>query len=104
MATDPVGQRTTRSRVAAFASPPHGIWLQIAIASALLALLPLLFFGLATTLWVLPVMVVFGVCLSALFRRRIGGYTGDCLGCMQQVTEVLAYLAVVASLFDAATS
>jgi adenosylcobinamide-GDP ribazoletransferase len=25
-------------------------------------------------------------------RRRLGGYTGDCLGCAQQVAEVLIYL------------
>jgi adenosylcobinamide-GDP ribazoletransferase len=30
------------------------------------------------------------------FHRRIGGYTGDCLGAIQQVTEVGFYLAVVA--------
>ena len=30
--------------------------------------------------------------------RRIGGYTGDCLGAVQQVTEVLLYLGVLASL------
>jgi adenosylcobinamide-GDP ribazoletransferase len=32
------------------------------------------------------------------FRKRIGGYTGDCLGAVQQVSElafVLAALAVV---------
>ncbi|MBJ7311403.1 adenosylcobinamide-GDP ribazoletransferase [Rugamonas sp. CCM 8940] len=30
--------------------------------------------------------------------RRIGGYTGDCLGAVQQVTEVIFYLGVLASL------
>ncbi len=29
--------------------------------------------------------------------RRIGGYTGDCLGAVQQVTEVVIYLCVLAS-------
>ena len=36
--------------------------------------------------------------LAALFVRRIGGYTGDCLGAVQQVTEVVFYLAILASL------
>lgn len=36
--------------------------------------------------------------LAALFVRRIGGYTGDCLGAVQQVTELLLYLALLASL------
>lgn len=30
--------------------------------------------------------------------RRIGGYTGDCLGAVQQVTEVVFYLCALASL------
>ena len=38
-----------------------------------------------TTLW-----------LGRMFVRRIGGYTGDCLGAVQQVTEVAFYLTVLA--------
>lgn len=34
--------------------------------------------------------------LARLFKRRIGGYTGDCLGAVQQVTEVAFYLGVLA--------
>jgi adenosylcobinamide-GDP ribazoletransferase len=34
--------------------------------------------------------------LARWFRRRIGGYTGDCLGASQQVCEVGFYLAVTA--------
>lgn len=30
-------------------------------------------------------------------RRRIGGYTGDCLGCAQQIAELLIYLALCAA-------
>jgi len=40
--------------------------------------------------------------LAALFVRRIGGYTGDCLGAVQQVTEALFYLAILASLHHGA--
>ncbi len=36
--------------------------------------------------------------LSAKFVRRIGGYTGDCLGAVQQVSEVAIYLCLLASL------
>lgn len=38
------------------------------------------------------------VWLAAKFVRRIGGYTGDCLGAVQQVTEVVIYLCLAASL------
>ena len=34
--------------------------------------------------------------LARLFARRIGGYTGDCLGAVQQVSEVMIYLGVLA--------
>ena len=34
--------------------------------------------------------------LSNIFLRRIGGYTGDCLGAVQQVAEAAFYLGVLA--------
>jgi adenosylcobinamide-GDP ribazoletransferase len=34
--------------------------------------------------------------LAQYFYRRIGGYTGDCLGAIQQVTEVGFYLTLLA--------
>jgi len=40
------------------------------------------------------------VTAARYFQRRIGGYTGDCLGAVQQLTELaflLAALAVVGS-------
>jgi len=36
--------------------------------------------------------------LARKFARRIGGYTGDCLGAVQQLTEAVIYLAVLAML------
>jgi len=36
--------------------------------------------------------------LGRLFVRRLGGYTGDCLGAVQQLAEVAAYVAVLATL------
>jgi len=40
--------------------------------------------------------------LARKFVRRLGGYTGDCLGAVQQVAEVAIYLSVLASLGRAA--
>ena len=34
--------------------------------------------------------------LEIYFRKWIGGYTGDCLGSIQQVTEVVVYLCMIA--------
>uniref|UniRef100_UPI000A531B1A adenosylcobinamide-GDP ribazoletransferase n=1 Tax=Herbaspirillum autotrophicum TaxID=180195 RepID=UPI000A531B1A len=36
--------------------------------------------------------------LARKFSRRIGGYTGDCLGAVQQLSEVGFYLGLLASL------
>ena len=33
---------------------------------------------------------------QGLFERRLGGYTGDCLGAVQQLSEVGLYLGVIA--------
>jgi len=40
--------------------------------------------------------------LAGKILRRLGGYTGDCLGAVQQVSEVTIYLALLASLRHAA--
>ncbi|GAB3392772.1 adenosylcobinamide-GDP ribazoletransferase [Massilia agri] len=36
--------------------------------------------------------------LARKFSRRIGGYTGDCLGAVQQLAEAVAYIAILATL------
>lgn len=42
--------------------------------------------------------LIAAIWLGRKFVRRIGGYTGDCLGAVQQVTEVLFYLSALACL------
>ena len=65
--------------------------------ASLFVLLPLLYFGVpmifqATLCAALAVLV-----LALYFRKRIGGYSGDCLGATQQVAETVFYLAILAS-------
>ena len=65
--------------------------------ASLFVLLPLFYFGVpmiyqATLCAALVVLV-----LALYYRKRIGGYSGDCLGATQQVAEVTIYLAVLAS-------
>lgn len=58
-------------------------------------------------LFISPLQVVAIGLLLALWRwwfgrymvRRISGYTGDCLGCAQQVAEILIYLVLSAASF-----
>ncbi|MDP4148495.1 MAG: adenosylcobinamide-GDP ribazoletransferase [Bacteroidota bacterium] len=63
--------------------------------ATIFALAPFLFFPWYGLLVVLPVL---GVTLGMLrwFRKWIGGYTGDCLGAIQQVAEIVVYLGLVA--------
>ncbi|USX27751.1 adenosylcobinamide-GDP ribazoletransferase [Oxalobacteraceae bacterium OTU3CINTB1] len=77
----------------------------IAAITALLPALILIYLG-----WLSWTMLISG-CAFALvatfwlarkFVRRIGGYTGDCLGAVQQVTEVVFYLCVLAGLHTSA--
>ena len=44
---------------------------------------------------VLP-LILLTVYLGSYFKKWIGGYTGDCLGAVQQLSEILIYLYMVA--------
>ena len=75
---------------------------QLSIA-ALLGLLPLLALVAYTGLWIyltflIPLALVRWR-LIRFFRKWLGGYTGDCLGATQQLTEVIVYLSFVSLLW-----
>jgi adenosylcobinamide-GDP ribazoletransferase len=80
---------------------------EFALAS-LGALLPLLAVGAAGWLaWPVLAIGLLAMALSAAwlarkFVRRLGGYTGDCLGAVQQLTEALFYLCAAAGAGGAA--
>lgn len=46
-------------------------------------------------LWVIPVLGVLVVLMGLYFKKRIGGYTGDCLGMLQQLSELALYLTIL---------
>jgi adenosylcobinamide-GDP ribazoletransferase len=72
--------------------------------AALTVLLPLLLVGLSG--WLPWQGVAAGMLAAAFamlwlarfFLRRIGGYTGDCLGAVQQVAEAVFYLGLLAGM------
>lgn len=78
------------------------------VIAALCALLPALALGAFHILaWLtlaasLAASALVAGWLRALFVRRIGGYTGDCLGAVQQISEVAIYLCVLAGAGHAA--
>jgi len=57
--------------------------------------------GWLLALGVIPVGLA-AAALGAWFKRRIGGYTGDCLGATQQLAEVVFYLYALALLVQPA--
>ena len=73
------------------------------IAATFFGLFPLVFLPMSALFALVPVAIVW-VWFSKKIYTRIGGYTGDCLGAMQQLTEVAFYLGLLASaqLFAAA--
>ncbi|WP_119461594.1 adenosylcobinamide-GDP ribazoletransferase [Rhodospirillaceae bacterium SYSU D60014] len=60
------------------------------------ALIALLALGLGTGLIAFVVAGLAALAMTGLARRQIGGYTGDVLGAIQQLTEIAMLLAIVA--------
>ncbi|TRX70994.1 adenosylcobinamide-GDP ribazoletransferase [Carboxylicivirga sp. M1479] len=67
--------------------------LVIAGAWSIFAFIP--FFDVRIFLILIPTFIT-KYCLERYFKKWIGGYTGDCLGTIQQVTEQVIYLAILA--------
>ena len=61
-----------------------------------IALIPFLLFQNWLLLLTLPICYVSKMYLGYYFKKHIGGYTGDCLGATQQITEVVFYLSIIA--------
>ena len=66
------------------------------LVAGLFALLPLPWLPLPQTLLALALVVLATFWMARRFVRWIGGYTGDCLGATQQVTEIAFYLGLAA--------
>ena len=67
------------------------------IVNAAFGLLPLIFIGYQVWVALLAVVIVWWV-LIMLFKRKLGGVTGDSLGATQQFCEVVFYLGLAAKL------
>lgn len=63
-------------------------------AASIFGLLPMLFLSWHFLLVLVPVAYATWS-LATYFKKWIGGYTGDCLGTIQQVTEVVFYLSFI---------
>ena len=63
------------------------------IPALIFGLLPLLLLGKLSAVILLPVIATFF--MRRYFHQWIGGYTGDCLGSIQQVAELMFYLGIL---------
>ncbi|MDP1659649.1 MAG: adenosylcobinamide-GDP ribazoletransferase [Methylotenera sp.] len=66
------------------------------IIATFFGLLPMVFLDIKFLAALVPVAIVW-LWFSAKIKARIGGYTGDCLGAMQQLTETAFYIGLLAS-------
>ena len=88
--------RATSTGLGAAAGKPAAADTLFGIAVA--ALLALALLGPAGALAILAAATVATLVIAALARRRLGGYTGDILGAVQQLAEIAALLALVAAM------
>jgi adenosylcobinamide-GDP ribazoletransferase len=65
------------------------------LLSFFFAILPFIFLQRIEMMWLLIPMMAIILYLTYYFKKWIGGYTGDCLGCAQQVAEVCFYLTIL---------
>jgi adenosylcobinamide-GDP ribazoletransferase len=66
------------------------------IIATFFGLVPMAFLEIRFLAALVPVAMVW-LWFSAKIKSRIGGYTGDCLGAMQQLTEIAFYVGLLAS-------
>jgi adenosylcobinamide-GDP ribazoletransferase len=64
------------------------------IVSLAIALTPFIFLSWHFLLPLIPMLYI-SYSLSEYFKKWIGGYTGDCLGTLQQVNEIVFYLGAI---------
>lgn len=68
---------------------------QEVMTATLFAISSLLLFKQWQVILVIPVLLAATYLLYRYFKKWIDGYTGDCLGATQQVTEILVYLTCI---------
>ena len=65
------------------------------ILAIIFALIPMAFLPWQLTAVVIPAALLLTFLFKKYTERKIGGYTGDCLGALQQMVEVLFYLCLL---------
>lgn len=66
------------------------------IIAILFGLLPVILFPWQVMTLVLPVALLITFLFKKYIERKVGGYTGDCLGALQQIIELVFYICLLA--------
>jgi adenosylcobinamide-GDP ribazoletransferase len=61
----------------------------------LVGVIPLMLFSISTSLIIIITLLFFRFCFVRWLIAKVGGFTGDCLGAGQQISELLIYLVLV---------
>lgn len=69
------------------------------LLAALFGLVPFVFLPPANALLAIALATLVTWIAARYFKRRIGGYTGDCLGAAQQIAEVAIYVGLLCEFF-----
>lgn len=83
---------TSKSKPLANKQSPFELMLLVVLGT-----LPFIFFPFSTLLSILVTLFIFRILFKKWLVKRIGGYTGDCLGACQQLAELLIYLVIIAN-------
>jgi len=87
--------RSAESKIGSAVAKGRPVNLVIAAVFTLLPLAGLIFYtGESSIAFILIPVVLLSYYLGYYFKKWIGGYTGDCLGAVQQLTEVVVYLSL----------
>ncbi|WNC70110.1 adenosylcobinamide-GDP ribazoletransferase [Thalassotalea nanhaiensis] len=87
---------TSKSKPLAMKQTVKELWLLLVIGALPLVLLPL-----NTVVIIVVMLAIFRFSFKYWLNKRLGGYTGDCLGAAQQIAELLIYLSIVANIAGA---
>ncbi|NQZ09875.1 MAG: adenosylcobinamide-GDP ribazoletransferase [Algicola sp.] len=85
------GSEQSKSKPLASQQTSTELMILLLSGAATFMLLPL-----NTVFWLLAVLSVFRVAFKRLLLKQIGGFTGDCLGGAQQLSELLIYATLLA--------
>lgn len=88
---------SARAKPAAQGLSRSSFAIALLIAAAAIMLLPMAGAGMASVFSALACALLLRIYLAWLLKKKLGGYTGDCLGAVQQITEIGFYLGLLAA-------